>query len=162
MTVYYCKNDISVRTAVPCDVEKLMGRLRRSDVDEVWACGHRTPEDALLFSMYASILAFTVERKRTPVAMFGIAPDTITGTAASVWLLGTNDINKFKKTFMLLSRSFIPFMQRLYPVLYNWVDERNTVSIAWLQRCGAEFHEPKPFGAEGKPFRYFTLTGKRK
>ncbi len=160
MTVYYFKNDLCIRTAVPADVERLMGRLRQSDIDEVWACGHRTPGDALLFSMYASILCFTVVYKEIPAAMFGVSPDSLVGTTASVWLLGTNDIDRFKRSFLVLSRRFIAFMQRMYPVLYNWVDARNTASIAWLKWCGAKFDEPTPYGMDGLPFCYFTLRRK--
>jgi hypothetical protein len=137
--------------------QHLKDRLRKSDIDEVWASAHYTPEQALRFSLKISLMAFTVEYHGVPVAIFGVAPDNLTGSRASIWLLGTDDINRMRITFLKESRKFIRYFLWFYPVLYNFVDDRNKKTIEWLTWCGAQFLEPAPYGYDGLPFRFFEL-----
>ena len=141
-----------IRESLPGDIIYLKDRLRKEEVEEIWASHNSTPEQALLGSYLISIRCFTALLNDRPIAMFGIAPETLLGEKACVWFLGTELLDKIKKSFVVLSRKFISLMLNDYPYLYNFVDFRYKKSLQWLKSCGAEISDPKPFGPEGLPF----------
>jgi hypothetical protein len=158
---YYNRDNIIVRTATKQDAEYLKDKLKSSDVDEIWASHHYTPEQGLREALEKSIFALTIQNGN-PIAMFGIVPDSILGNSASVWFLSSTDLYKIRKRFLRNNKKFIKLMQEFYPTLYNYVDARNVKTIEWLKFCGAKFSEPKPYGVEGKDFRHFYFpTGGR-
>jgi hypothetical protein len=152
--IYYDKDGIIVRRSIKEDVYYLSDKLRDSDVNEIWACSNRLPLESLKRSLETSIFCCTIINKE-PIGIFGISPLTVLADKASVWFLGTNGIDKIQRRFAKNSKYFINMMLEFYPYLYNWVDDRNTVSIKWLKLCGAVIEEPKPHGKEKLPFRYF-------
>lgn len=150
----YEKDGIVVRTSTREDIMYLKDRLRESDVQEIWASHNHKPEKALKICLYQSLVCFTIQNGN-PIGMFGISPVDMVGTKASIWFLASNDLDKIKKRFLKNSRKMIDLLLEYYPFLFNWVDCRNEESIKWLEFCGATIEEPKPFGVEGLPFRYF-------
>lgn len=155
--IYYEGKEGMVRTSNELDIDLMKNRLRRSDIDEVWASHHHTPEEALRLSFEMSTLCLTVDIKGMPVAMFGIAPQTLLSDRANVWFLATDGILKVRKSFVKQCRKFIDVMLKEYPILENYVDARNKLSIRWLKWCGAEIEEAKPIGAEKLPFHHFSF-----
>lgn len=129
--------------------------LREADRQEVLALGVE-PQEALQLSFQNSTMAFTMFNNGNPLAMFGVAPVTILGDRAIVWLLTTNEVNKCKKTFANYSRLFIDYFLQHYPTLENYVDARYKTSINWLKWCGAEFGHTIMMSS-GIPFIHFTI-----
>jgi len=152
---YYKKNGIVVRGSLRGDVDKLFWRLRKSDVDEIWASHNRFPKDALREGFKRSFVCLTILIDDLPAAMFGIYAEVFNGDRATIWLLASPELDKIKIRFLKHSRKFIQMFLGYYPHLSNFVDDRNKSSIEWLKFCGATIHEPKPYGAEKLPFRYF-------
>lgn len=152
---YYDRNNIRVRDTIPQDVEYLKSRLRQSDIEEVWASHHHTPEEALTLSYRESVLCFTIQVKDTPIAMFGIVAETILGNRATVWLLASDDMKKIQHRFLRYSKAFIQKMLSFYSLLYNFVDMRNLDSRRWLKWCGAEMGQVCAYGIEKQAFQYF-------
>ena len=73
-----------------------------------------------------------------------------------VWLLGTDDINRFPMTFLRRSRAWFDKCTEGYDIVGNFVDQRNTKHIEWLKWIGVKFlrvHEN--FGHLGLPFIEF-------
>lgn len=128
-----------IRKAVESDIAAIKDKLRREDEEEVIASGYPSAEAALAQSFERSALRFTAEIKGVPVAMFGLAPESLVGEKAVVWLLGCPEMAKVKKSFVKLSRVIIKEMFQRYPVLFNLVDARYGSTIRWLESCGAEF-----------------------
>jgi len=153
--LYYKSDQVLVRDAVISDVFELARNMRLADQVEIWKSHHRTPESALLTGYSESVVCLTVERKESPIAMFGIIPRTIMGSTASVWLLGAPEMEKVQRAFLEQSRRFIDFMLSYYPTLENYVSIENTQSIRWLKWCGAEFAPAAPYGIEQQLFQYF-------
>lgn len=158
--IYYDGKEVMVRTSNELDIDLMKNRLRKSDIDEVWASHHHTPEEALRLSFEMSTLCLTVDIKGMPVVMFGIVPQTLLSDKANVWLLATDGILKVRKSFLKHCKEFIGIMLKEYSVLENYVDARNTLSIRWLKWCGAEIEEAKPIGAEKLPFHHFVFLRK--
>lgn len=148
--IYYEQDGIKVRDALPTD----MFQLRESDINEVWASHHHKPEEALRQSIEQSFLCYTIENGN-PVASFGLVPENIISNKATVWMLASEDLNKIKIRFLINCKKFINLMLEYYPYLYNYVDDRNKKSIEWLLFLGAKMEDPRPYGTDKLPFRYF-------
>ncbi len=153
--VYYSLNGLVVRESVPSDVERLKNKLKQSDVEEVWASHHHTPEDALLLSIAESILSLTIEDNGNVIGCFGIVQDSFLGGKATIWLLSSEELFYRKYRFIRHSRYFIELFLEMYPYLSNYVDCRNYKSIRWLQACGGILSDPVHYGLEKMPFRHF-------
>lgn len=158
MEIIYSKGNVVVREAVFHDIEAMSGRLRPEDLAEVKAVGHETAAEALETGFNLSDLCLTVLYKNEVAAMFGVVNDfNQVGDAARVWMLGTDTVSKFPKTFAQLSVLFIKTLLKQYPVMYNYVDLRHMRAVEWLAWCGAEFGEKVEWGQDRVPFQKFYL-----
>lgn len=147
--------DVMVRPATAGDVERMANRLRASDVAELWAANHDKPKKALMDGLACSEPCMAVIYRGAPVAMFGVAPHESGRDFGCIWLLATPELEKIKTTFLKVSRKFIDEMLKVYPVLFNMVDDRNKTSIEWLKWCGADMAPATAYGPDDKAFRYF-------
>jgi len=156
---YYYKSRLAiVRDAEIDDVFQLASNLREADIQEIWKSHHIKPRAALLGGFKESELCFTIERQEQPIAMLGVMPpQTLLGNSAIIWLLASPELEKVQRAFIKRSRYFIKGMLQRYSMLENWVDNENKKSIEWLKWCGFTLESPKPYGVEGKPFRYFYI-----
>jgi hypothetical protein len=156
--VYYDQDGINVSRGTRGDAEYLKHNMRQADRDEVWASHHLTPEQAMDFITEKTIFCLAVRLKSRPVAMFGVNGETVLGDKGIIWMLATDEISKVSFRFVRHSKKFVEMMLGFYPYVYNFVDDRNKVSIAWLRRLGAKFDTAKPHGIEQRMFRYFSFT----
>lgn len=154
---YYNKNGIVVCDAGKEDIQYLKNNLRKSDVDEIWASHHVTPEYALTEGLRNSSICLTIKNEK-PLSMFGICPENLLGTRAVLWLLATENLMDVKLEFIRYSRKFINLMIEQYPLLYNWVDARNVKSVYWLKKIGADLKNSEPYGVDKMPFHYFEFA----
>jgi len=132
--------------------------MSRADRDEC-AAGGLGPFRALEVSLKNSVIAWTgMVGDSRPVAMFGVTPLDILGGMGSPWLLGTDEVRKYAKTFLRFNREYLPVMLDLFPRLVNYVDIRHEVSIRWLKHLGFTFDpDPVPYGPFGMDFYRFSL-----
>jgi len=158
--VYYEKDNILIRDSIPKDIIYLRYRMRQSDKDEIWASHHKMPLEALLSGYKESLKCITGLVNNKAVVMFGIVPVGFLGNKASIWLLGTDELKCYSKTFIKQSRIFIKKFLEYYSMLCNYVDDRNLSSIQWLRLCGAEIGEPQIYGVDKMNFRYFCFRRK--
>ena len=145
---------------VPATLEhalELAENMRDADRKEAWAAAHYTPEQAVLFSLDASRDATTGLADGRVVCMFGAGAAAIISTTGIPWLLTTDLVKKHAKPFLRRNKKVVKEMLVAYPLLRNYVDERNTVAIKWLQWLGFEVLPPVSFGAEGFPFHPFEM-----
>lgn len=156
MRVYYNRNNIVVRSAKMSDVDGMKNRLRESDIKEIWASHHYTPEQALK-KCVDTVFAATIENGR-PIGLFGINATELLGKKATVFMLATNDLEKIEMRFLRNCRQFIDYMLEYYPYLENWVHANNKKSIAWLKFLGATVEDAKPYGIENEQFHHFYFT----
>jgi len=152
--MYYDDGKIKVRDSVEEDIEFLSSRLKKTDVDEVFASNHVSPEEALRHGMDTSIYCRTAENGQ-PFMMFGLYTDNVISDRANIWMLSSDYIKSIPIKFVRQSRLFIKDMLEWYPYLENYVDARNKESIAWLKWLGATIEDPKPYGIEQRPFHHF-------
>jgi hypothetical protein len=143
-----------VRTATRADVEYLGPRLRSADVDEVRAMGGVKPLTALTMSFHYSDTALSIcTNDDLPMGMFGV---TRWDDRGMVWMLASDELLKHSRIFLRQSRDWVKLLNDEYPVLFNYVDERNTVHIRWIKWCGFTFiNRHERMGVERRPFLEF-------
>ena len=73
---------------------------------------------------------------------------------SKIWMLCTPAIDKYPLTFAKEAKRFID--SRTEPLLWNVVDQRNTVHIKLLKFLGFTFHEELLFGPNKLPFIKFS------
>lgn len=145
---------ISIRESVPDDIHSLSSFLREPDRLEVLASGS-TPFEALTESYKASTIRLSLLFNDKVIAMFGIAPKTILGERAVVWLLTAPEVEQIKFSFVKLSKIYVKLFLERYPILENWVDGRYTQAIKWLKLLGAKFDWEQ--NVNGVPFYHFEI-----
>jgi hypothetical protein len=145
----------TIRPASEADCLDLAPRLRLADVMEIQASGGRTPLEALLRSRQVSTVCLVACTDGRPFAMFGVAP-TALPEVASIWMLGSDEIAARKLWACRQARRIVESWHDDYPILFNYVDERNTVHIDWLRWLGAVFiKRHSRHGIEQTPFLEF-------
>ena len=129
--------------------------MRNADRQEVAAASGKTPVQALTFSLRKSSIAYTALIDGRPEVMFGVGDLNILAGVGAPWLLGTDAVEKHYVAFLRGSIDWRDQLLRRYSVLRNFVDDRNRVSIRWLEWLGFRLLDPVDMG--GHQFRLFEL-----
>ena len=141
-------------------MEYIAGNLRAADRDEIHATvGHTRYADAIRVSVAASddtIVAITAYGE--PAAILGVTQTSVLYNIASPWFLATPTANRFRRALISGGRAYTAAMLERYARLENFVDARNTVSVAWLQHLGYCVDPPAPHGVLGLPFHRFSIV----
>lgn len=143
----------TVEKAVGTDADFLAGRLRKADVEEVYASCGVGPFQALHESLYLSDkdMSWCLHLGVEPVALFGAAP--LFEDVGSVWLLGSPRIREHPLDFVKKTHEYVAKMHTRYRVLTNFVDARNMTSRRWLESCGFQAVQTiEEYGHAGLPF----------
>lgn len=145
-----------IRDATPEDVEFLSSRLREADINEVRASGGEDPLTALRRGLAHSQVCKVglSPSSGNPGFIWGVVPMSL--MTGGVWAVGTDDLDKHKMTFLRRCSEPLQELQSLYPVLYNFVDARNSLHITWLKWMGFRIIKEHPrWGYEQRPFYEF-------
>ena len=146
-----------MRGAILDDCYKLAPKLRKADLQEIKANANIKAIDALLQGFHLSEVPISIfDDEEEIVCMLGCCPTNI-HSAAIVWLLASDDLKKdIPLRFLRHSRGVVEIFQKRYPVLYNFIDARNTLHIKWLKWCGFHFiNKHYGYGYEKRLFYEF-------
>lgn len=148
---------LTSRTSTVFDIPHLATDMRPEDIAEVKAYSGLCPLMALSLAIVSSKKCFTIVNDKDEVCgMYGIVQDPMYHESAKIWMLASPKILLERSSFIRQCRSYIDAIQEDYKLLYNYVDERNTVHIRWLEWCGFRIiNRCENFGAQGKPFLHF-------
>lgn len=149
------ERSVQIIPARPEHIEPIARRMRQADRDEVFAASGKTATEALEYSLEKSAHSWTAIVDGVPEAMFGVGDLNILAGVGAPWLLGTDAVEENVKLFLRLSRDFKAQLLSRYPVLRNFVDDRNTASVRWLRWLGASMSDPVDI--RGYQFRLFEL-----
>ena len=152
------KHSYTIESATLHDAITMAPSMRKADVDELLASAGTDAFTSLSMSLGYAAMAMTGRVDGQIACMFGVgAIDPLNGVGCP-WLLGTPLIEKHGHAFLKRSKFYLAQMQELFPVLYNHVDARNAISIAWLKWLGFQFDaNTVPYGVQGLPFYRFEL-----
>lgn len=152
---FYNQDAIVVRPSHINDVQYLKNFLRKSDVEEIFASNHHTPQEALMTGFKESTLCLTILDHAVPVGMFGVNAKSLFSEEGIIWFLASSDLSKIKIRFLRHCQGFIKLFLQTYPFLWNYCDARNVEALAWLRFCGAVIAPAEPYGIEQRPFHFF-------
>lgn len=148
-------HNLSVEKSELSDVILLKNNLRKSDINEIWLAEKITPEKALLKGYVHSEPCLTLKKNGIPIAMFGVVPDKDQKGLGMIWMLGSDEIDTVKKSFVRISVEAINALFGLYSMMGNFVFSGNFKTLDWLACLGAEFSEPISHGPFKAPFNIF-------
>lgn len=138
----------------------MFGPLREADKQEVLASCGMDANAVLKLGVKCSELCWIALVDDEPTVCFGARRVSALSDKGVPWLLATEGVYRVTKTFVKCSRGYVDLMASAMPVLENWIDARNTLSIRWLKWCGFTMAEkPEPFGYQKLPFFKFWLKG---
>lgn len=140
-------------------VSSIAARMRAADVAEIEAATHKTPDRALKDAFELSGRCWTGMVDDTPAFMFGVYKPMAIGEEAVPWLLGTDDVLKVKKSFLMLCIPYLDEMRQGSRLLFNYVDARNTLSKRWLRWLGFRMGGAEPYGHRKMLFHRFEMEG---
>ena len=145
-----------MRGATLDDCYELAPKLRKEDIKEIKANANLQPKDALIQGFQFSEIPLVIANEKDEVvSMFGCCP-IANNPSALIWLLASDGLKDISIPFLKQCRGVTDIFQKRYPILYNFVDERNTLHIKWLKWCGFTFiNKHERFGYEQIPFYEF-------
>ena len=98
-----------------------------------------------------------ISRHGNPMGMWGIIKQP--NNSGQVWMLGCKNMledTRDKSEFLRQSRIELKKLHKEFPVLFNYIDARNTVHLRWLTFMGFTIiKKHETFGYEGRPFYEF-------
>lgn len=131
----------------------MLPRIREADLAEIDAASGLHPLECLRHGFEHSLQPMTVEFMGRPAAMMGVVPAA--SSSGRIWMLGTDDIDEFKVTFLRQSRMWVEHLCRPFSFVANHVDARNRVHLQWLKWLDFRLMPAKRFGVQGLPFHEF-------
>jgi hypothetical protein len=142
-------------TAAPEHVAAVARCARPADAQELWAQARATPAECMTLGLRESTVAYTGLLDEVPVCMFGVTPHA-PGEGVP-WMVGTTALEsrRAQRELLRISRDSVAEFQALYPLLFNYVDERNAAAQRWLRWLGFTLDVAYPLGHDGELFRYF-------
>ena len=139
-----------VRQARLSDAYELAPTLRQADLDELAATRDTSPFHALAhpFTDPTAQTYSMIGDKNEVVGMFGV------NDQGAVWMLSADALyDRYRRQFMKQTLFWIEVLQGPRPIIYNYVDTRNTRAIRWLRYCGFTVApETVPYGPDQMPF----------
>lgn len=151
----------NLRPATLEHAEYIGQRVRRADVAEIWASHMMTPLKAMKVGLSNSEFVTTGLDGDEPVVMWGVVRPCFVNSRHGVpWMVATNKLDQKDVMVAFLRRCREPLLafMREFDILENYVDERNTRAIRWLQYMGFNVSETsEPYGALQMPFKRFEM-----
>ena len=138
-------------------VAAMAPHLRDADREEILISTRMTPAESLHYSMTMSPIAYTALEGDTPICMFGAGTANPLSFTGSPWLLATDDLDRWGFQLGKLCRRYVVEMFDRFDYLCNYVDERNTKAVRWLEWIGFTIHDAAPHGPYGMPFHKFDM-----
>lgn len=138
-------------------VKSLSVRLRKGDIDEVWASSGLTPEKALYRSWRNSEMCASAVFDGVPVLMFGCSRFSLISRDGCPWMLGSDEIfgRLVGVEVAKWSKYYVERMMERFTYLENYIDSRQKKSIRWLKWMGFHVEQPESYGFLGLPFHRF-------
>ena len=139
---FHVDGDVEIVKASYEHANYLQDHLRSTDVRECMIHG-ATPWRALRYPiMRKGAITFTALHKNTPACMFGVVPiRTDEFKTGSIWLLGTDEIEKHPKKFLRASKGMLKYFTERWDGLENVVPIDHCATIQWLMWLGFLFSE---------------------
>jgi hypothetical protein len=152
--------DAQIVPATAAHIEEILPRVRQADIEEFLATNGWSPRRVMEFGLNTSTFSCAGLINGRVITIFGVAPGSMIGGTGIPWLVGTEDLEKYQRTFLRRCRKVVNAMLTVYPYLENYVDARNHVAKTWLKWLGFELENAAPYGKHRLPFHRFHMEKK--
>lgn len=143
--------------AEPWHLRYVADHARPEDVEEIRAsCGTGVLE-AMEFGLRFGLLCRAALVDGVPACVFGVTASSLLGGVGAPWMIATPEVERQPRALVALSRPVVAEMAGLFPLLVNFVDNRNRKAHRWLAWLGFQLDPPAPHGVDQLPFRRFTM-----
>jgi len=142
----------TTRQSILPDISKLHRRLRKPDQAELEAL-NLTPRSALTHG-YTNGRCFTGLVESSIICMYGVVQE---GKDGRIWMLSSSEIDDHKFGLCRHSKRIVDELKLEYRMLFNVVDERNEMTIKWLQWLGFTLGKTHQIGTHRQPFKEFYI-----
>lgn len=154
----YFDGEVRIRKSEREDINYLKDNLREEDVQELKHMGVTDIEAALVFGFEAPESAcYTVEFKDKIVMMFGTVPHEEDKESATLWMLSTGEVKKFRKKFLKLTREYVEMFRMKYSTLLNLIHPSNKLSMKLVSMLRAELRMGFESPNTGEQFVLFLI-----
>ena len=123
------------------DIYQLIADIRAQDLRELHNLGgditHIIEQSVLTSSLSAAIFV-----KDQLMCLTGVVPISVLSNSGCPWMLGTNQLFKYNKSFYRYFTEVVDEMGSIYHHLENVIEVHNDKPIALLKRIGFKFSEP--------------------
>jgi hypothetical protein len=141
-------------------IDYLKHNLREIDEYECRAASGMPGAKCLQLGFEKSIFIRAIFSGDEPLGVYGVNPVKSFDNMGIAWMLGTDNLPK--AGVLLMDKRYIATALEYRPMLYNYVSERNRVSIKWLKRVGFTVGDPVPYGPTKENFCLFHISRKEK
>jgi len=154
---------IYTRPSTDDDLQPLADTMRKMDAHEVMCSSGVSPFLALKGSKRMSPECNTIVEVGTerPVAMYGVAVDSMHPKSGVPWMLVSDYLFTSKEhnnQFIKGAKKWVAQKQREFTVLVNYVHCDNKLAIRWLKKLGFVFtRKVEDFGLGDEPFYEFVM-----
>ena len=144
-----------IKVATLKEANYLSTRLRQEDINECKASANLKPLEALTMGIKNSHLPLVIyNNKNEPVFIVGVVPQG--KNLGMIWLLSSPELKNMPMTFLRNCKDVLECYHKTFPILYNYIDARNTLHMTWLKWLGFRFIKVHPkFGYEQIKFIEF-------
>lgn len=128
------------------------------DAREIRSASGKEPHRAMALAVAASVRSWAAIDQATGklAVLVGVAQHPLSASTGVPWASCTRAIEQYPKEFTRKGIAITREMHKHFPVLMNFVDERNTAHIKWLQWMGYEIvSRTTEHAADGSPFLGF-------
>lgn len=130
--------------------------IRKADIEEISAFTNDIRKELEESIQNSNVAIKVLSKDNKPLCIYGVTK--IKGIEGHmIWCVGTNEMMKYKKSFVKMSKHILGNWKKQYGTMYNCVSVDNKKAIAWLKYLGANFSEPFPISGTGKNFMNFVL-----
>ncbi|CAK8741770.1 hypothetical protein SODG_005088 [Sodalis praecaptivus] len=136
-------------------IEEILPHVRQADIEEFQATNGWEARRVLETGLRISTFSGTGLVNGKAIAVFGVAPASLLGGCGIPWLVGTDALEIYPRTFLRRCAKVVDVMLNIYPYLENYVDARNHAAKAWLHWLGFTLESPQPYGINHLPFHRF-------
>lgn len=131
---------VEIKESVLDDVLALETNLRLDDINEVTATGSNPHRSLLLGLLYSDICNSVVVNNEV-IGMFGVCGRGLPAGLATIWCLGSPEIERYPIAFIKIGRDFFNNCLKKYNRVFNFVDTRNVKHLDWLKHIGVTFKD---------------------
>lgn len=139
------------------DMREIARMMRPEDRREIVGLIGPNIETEANYCVESSECAYVCKCDGVPLAAFGVVRQNPFENVGVIWMLATKETAKHKVYTGKWTRRGIRAFLNDWDFLYNYVDEGNDRTIAWLKWLGAKVYPAAPYGIYGLPYHKFTF-----